>query len=160
MGFIGAGAIVRKGNLVTGLTTAATLWFVTMVGLCFGGGQLQLGFAGLFLGMAILWGLKYVEKHARTEQHATLIIITEHGGPADASLRSSFKLAGLHVSAFAVAYEKTVQRRRLIYQLKWRADPSKSEAPDLIAGLAGLPGVQSLDWNPQLIEAASEPGEA
>src|ERR1700744_3888230 len=40
MGFIGAGAIVRKGNLVLGVTTAATLWFTTMVGLCFGGGQL------------------------------------------------------------------------------------------------------------------------
>jgi putative Mg2+ transporter-C (MgtC) family protein len=29
MGFIGAGAIVRKDNFVHGLTTAATLWFVT-----------------------------------------------------------------------------------------------------------------------------------
>jgi putative Mg2+ transporter-C (MgtC) family protein len=32
MGFIGAGAIVRKGSLVRGLTTAATLWFVTVLG--------------------------------------------------------------------------------------------------------------------------------
>jgi hypothetical protein len=38
MGFIGAGAILRKGSLVRGLTTAATLWFVTVLGLCFGGG--------------------------------------------------------------------------------------------------------------------------
>jgi putative Mg2+ transporter-C (MgtC) family protein len=38
MGFIGAGAIVRKDSLVHGLTTAATLWFVTGLGLCFGGG--------------------------------------------------------------------------------------------------------------------------
>ena len=42
MGFIGAGAIVRKDSLVHGLTTAATLWFVTGLGLCFGGGQLAL----------------------------------------------------------------------------------------------------------------------
>jgi putative Mg2+ transporter-C (MgtC) family protein len=32
MGFIGAGAIVRKDNFVHGLTTAATLWFVTGLG--------------------------------------------------------------------------------------------------------------------------------
>jgi putative Mg2+ transporter-C (MgtC) family protein len=31
MGFIGAGAIVRQGSLVRGLTTAATLWFVTVL---------------------------------------------------------------------------------------------------------------------------------
>ena len=43
MGFIGAGAILRKDNLVLGVTTAATLWFTTMMGLCFGGGQLGFG---------------------------------------------------------------------------------------------------------------------
>src|SRR4051794_10544994 len=31
MGFIGAGAILRKDNLVLGVTTAATLWFVTVM---------------------------------------------------------------------------------------------------------------------------------
>ena len=41
MGFIGAGAILRKDSLVLGVTTAATLWFTTMMGLCFGGGQLD-----------------------------------------------------------------------------------------------------------------------
>jgi hypothetical protein len=38
MGFIGAGAIVKRGSLVHGLTTAATLWFATVLGLCFGDG--------------------------------------------------------------------------------------------------------------------------
>ena len=36
MGFIGAGAITRKGDVVRGVTTAATLWIVTVLGLCFG----------------------------------------------------------------------------------------------------------------------------
>ena len=40
VGFIGAGVIVRKNELVLGVTTAATLWFATVVGLCIGGGQL------------------------------------------------------------------------------------------------------------------------
>src|SRR5580704_14441663 len=29
MGFIGAGAILRRGEMVTGVTTAATLWLAT-----------------------------------------------------------------------------------------------------------------------------------
>jgi len=61
MGFIGAGAILRKDNLVLGVTTAATLWFTTMMGLCFGGGQLGLGIAALTLGLGTVWGLKYAE---------------------------------------------------------------------------------------------------
>ena len=46
MGFIGAGAIVRRQKLVVGVTTAATMWFLTVLGLCFGGGQTILGIAG------------------------------------------------------------------------------------------------------------------
>src|SRR5438876_12321638 len=38
MGFIGAAAVFRRHDLVIGVTTAATLWFVTVMGLCFGGG--------------------------------------------------------------------------------------------------------------------------
>ena len=46
VGFIGGGAILKRGETVHGLTTAATLWFVTVVGLCFGGGQNELGAMG------------------------------------------------------------------------------------------------------------------
>src|ERR1700742_4638563 len=59
MGFIGAGAIIRKESIVLGVTTAATLWFTTVMGLCFGGGQLALGSAALLLGIGTLWGLKF-----------------------------------------------------------------------------------------------------
>src|SRR6202451_3250500 len=57
MGFIGGGAILRRDGFVVGVTTAATLWFVTVVGLCFGGGQIGLGVAGTALGMMVLSGL-------------------------------------------------------------------------------------------------------
>jgi putative Mg2+ transporter-C (MgtC) family protein len=60
VGFIGAGAILRRGQLVVGLTTAATLWFTTVVGLCLGGGQLILGSVSTALGFAVLWGLRWM----------------------------------------------------------------------------------------------------
>jgi putative Mg2+ transporter-C (MgtC) family protein len=62
VGFIGAGAIFRQNDLVRGITTAATLWFVTVIGLCFGGGQIGLGIAGTAIGVAALWGLKEFEE--------------------------------------------------------------------------------------------------
>jgi uncharacterized membrane protein YhiD involved in acid resistance len=40
MGFLGAGTIIRHGNVVRGLTTAASLWAVAAIGLCVAiGGQ-------------------------------------------------------------------------------------------------------------------------
>ena len=61
VGFIGGGAILRKGELVRGVTTAATLWIVTVIGLCFGAGQLGLGIGGTALGFFTLCGLKWVD---------------------------------------------------------------------------------------------------
>src|SRR5215467_11149288 len=58
MGFIGAGAIVRRNNFVGGVTTAATLWLLTVLGLCFGGGQVLLGLTGTGIAAVILTFLK------------------------------------------------------------------------------------------------------
>ncbi|SDO40208.1 putative Mg2+ transporter-C (MgtC) family protein [Paenibacillus sp. yr247] len=38
IGFLGAGAIMRNGNVITGLTTAASIWIVAAIGLCLGAG--------------------------------------------------------------------------------------------------------------------------
>src|SRR5437762_240743 len=39
IGFLGAGTILRHANMIRGVTTAATLWFVTVLGLAFGSGE-------------------------------------------------------------------------------------------------------------------------
>jgi putative Mg2+ transporter-C (MgtC) family protein len=68
VGFIGGGAILRRGELVTGVTTAATLWVTTVIGLCLGGGQLALGIAATTLAVITLLILKRIERriHARS----------------------------------------------------------------------------------------------
>ena len=88
MGFIGAGAIVRRDNLVLGITTAATLWFVTVIGLCFGGGQLRLGLAALALGLAVLWGLKWLEQRTKRDRRAELTVVTTPDGPSEKDIRA------------------------------------------------------------------------
>ncbi|GHU49164.1 methyltransferase [Spirochaetia bacterium] len=52
IGFLGAGAIIRLGNNVRGLTTAASLWLVAAVGLAIG--------AGLYLGAIVAEALALV----------------------------------------------------------------------------------------------------
>jgi hypothetical protein len=80
IGFIGGGAILRRDGFILGVTTAATLWFVTVVGLCFGGGQIKLGIAAFALGMAVLEGLRWFDYRMKQEQHGTLSLTTESDG--------------------------------------------------------------------------------
>jgi putative Mg2+ transporter-C (MgtC) family protein len=61
VGFIGAGTIMRRGSPVTGITTAATLWIATILGLVFGGGQIALGVIGTAFAVLVLWTLRSVD---------------------------------------------------------------------------------------------------
>lgn len=55
VGFLGAGAIFRSGNDVTGLTTAATIWVAAALGvLCGGGNYLLAGSATLLTVLVLL----------------------------------------------------------------------------------------------------------
>jgi putative Mg2+ transporter-C (MgtC) family protein len=77
VGFIGSGTILKRGELVTGVTTAATLWVVTVIGLCLGGGQLILGAAATALVVFTLWLLKWVDVMIPREHRARLVLISD-----------------------------------------------------------------------------------
>ena len=74
VGFIGGGAIFRRGDLVTGVTTAATLWMVTIIGLCFGGGHIWLGITATALTLAVLLVLRTVDHLIPHENRGILVI--------------------------------------------------------------------------------------
>ncbi len=80
MGFIGGGAILRRGNMIQGVTTAATLWIVTVIGLCFGGGQLALGLATLVLAVIVVWGLKHLERRSALRAPRDALAQPDRGG--------------------------------------------------------------------------------
>jgi putative Mg2+ transporter-C (MgtC) family protein len=61
VGFLGAGAIIRSGGNVIGLTTAATIWLVASVGMAFGAGHFLLGSVVTVLATAVLFGLESFE---------------------------------------------------------------------------------------------------
>jgi putative Mg2+ transporter-C (MgtC) family protein len=150
MGFIGAGAIVRKEGLVLGLTTAAALWFVTVVGLCFGGGQLGLGLAALALGLVVLWGLKWIEKRWKQDRHATLTLtLADTGeGPTQDEIGARFKATGYQTDIWAVAYDERVHERQFSIRVRWRASPDDPQPPPFVHTLARQPGVLKLEWKP------------
>ena len=74
VGFIGGGTILKKGDLVTGVTTAATLWVMTVIGLCLGGGQLVLGVVTTVLVVITLWALKWIDLVIPREHRAKLTV--------------------------------------------------------------------------------------
>jgi len=146
MGFIGAGAIVRRGDVVQGVTTAATLWFVTVVGLCFGAGHLVVGSVTLLLGFLALWGLKWVEEQTLTQRTATITLITK--GEREEELLSGLTAHGYRIRTVEATYINRTQRRKLVYQIRWRGRTSAKPAADLVRELASRPGIERIIWKP------------
>ena len=55
IGFLGAGAILRDGLRVAGLTTAATIWLTAAIGMTMGSGEFLFGGMITLAAMLILW---------------------------------------------------------------------------------------------------------
>jgi len=144
VGFIGGGAILRRGDVVSGVTTAATLWFVTVVGLCFGGGQIVLGAITTALGAIVLWGLDWADLRMRAQFHARLTVTLGQDGPAEAAIRRQLSDAGLVIRSIAVAIE--AQRRNYVYELAESRTAGETGVPAVVETLARLPGVAAVAW--------------
>ncbi|HEX3820140.1 MAG TPA: MgtC/SapB family protein [Candidatus Sulfotelmatobacter sp.] len=146
MGFIGGGAILRRDNMVLGVTTAATLWFVTVIGLCFGGGQIALGVAGLGLGVLVLSGLRWFDHHMSQEQHGILSLTTKDEQPTEDEIRAEARAAGYKIRVLSVAFFEGRSERAIEFNLEWRAELQKVEVPDFVRKLSGDPRVAGVRW--------------
>lgn len=70
VGFLGAGAILKEGASIRGLTTAASLWTVAAVGMAAGAGAWGVAAATTVLVIVSLWPLRVAtERFVGREQH-------------------------------------------------------------------------------------------
>lgn len=82
VGFIGGGAILRRGNEVAGVTTAASIWIMTVVGLCFGGGLIWLGCVATAITFIIVAPAKSLDRRIRREFDARITVRVTDGADA------------------------------------------------------------------------------
>ena len=74
IGFLGAGAIIKDGHTVRGLTTAACLWVAAGIGMAVGVGLYLPALFVTVLALFNLLFLKRAERFFRSDQYRTLIV--------------------------------------------------------------------------------------
>ena len=80
IGLLGAGSILARGEIVKGLTTAASIWTVAAIGLAVGGGLYFAAGASTVVILIILAGIKPFEEAYRSRnQSCQLKIAVDHG---------------------------------------------------------------------------------
>src|SRR6185312_9763426 len=101
IGFLGAGAILARGEIIKGLTTAASIWTVAAIGLAVGGGLYLAGVASTILILIILAGVKPLEEAYRARnQTVQFKITTDRGALTPEELRQTLSLRVSQIKRF------------------------------------------------------------
>jgi putative Mg2+ transporter-C (MgtC) family protein len=121
VGFIGGGTILKRGDLVTGVTTAATLWVMTVIGLCLGGGQLILGIAVTALSGATLFCFAWADRRIPRRQRALIVIKAASARDAAAQLESIAEPIGFAVHLSKQTKANAAAQPQLWFEVNWKS---------------------------------------
>ena len=110
IGFLGAGVIVKEGFSVRGLTTAASIWVASAIGVVLGGGSYWIGFAAAIVTLVALTILRGVEDRLPSQTFVNFVVGFDRAKPMDeARLREIIRQCGFHVSDVAYRLDAATQ---------------------------------------------------
>jgi putative Mg2+ transporter-C (MgtC) family protein len=136
VGFLGAGAIIREGISVRGLTTAGSLWVVAAIGMAAGAGFFWPAVVGTALTVLALGPLRWVAyqtlERIRPEE-GRVVVELELGGNVASLLAEVGEVRSLDV-------EDERDRRIVTVEVERRVDEQ------LVSRLSDLPSVRAVRW--------------
>ena len=143
IGFLGAGAIIRQGLSVRGLTTAATLWVVAAVGMAAGAGYYSVAVITTGIVLIALYPLRIIAYRMlirfRPEDGRLLVEIP--AGQPPGQLIDELERIGARIESLEVSQEG--DRRRLELDV---ALPRETRAAGVVARIAELENVAEVRW--------------
>ncbi|MGI6357511.1 MAG: MgtC/SapB family protein [Bacillota bacterium] len=147
IGFLGAGTILKDGNTIRGLTTAASLWVVSGIGLAAG--------AGFYAGAVITTILVYVSLSAlgllqrrlfsRSQYHSLMVLAADRPGQlgAIASFMGRHNVSILNVQVHRE--ESDDGHAQVLLQVKLPAELALNQLVSELTELNGVAEVSSRD---------------
>jgi putative Mg2+ transporter-C (MgtC) family protein len=144
IGFLGAGAIIRQGLSVRGLTTAATLWVVAAIGMAAGAGYYSAAFITTAVVILSLWPLRIVAYRllSRFQAEEGRLLVELHAGASPGAVIDEVEAAGARIETIEVSQEG--DRRRIELDLEL---PKDRRTPAVIARIADVEDVVEVRWS-------------
>jgi putative Mg2+ transporter-C (MgtC) family protein len=143
IGFLGAGAIIRQGLSVRGLTTAAGLWVVAAIGMAVGAGYYSAAVIATGVVLVGLGPLRWVEGGAlaRWRRGGRVLEVDILREQELAPLLQTLEARRARVNR--VEFEDEENRRQVRIELDLPLGPASSE---IVSELSGREGVTAVRW--------------
>ena len=146
IGFLGAGAIIRSGASVRGLTTAASLWACAAIGLAAGAAYYSVAFVGTAIIVFSLWPLRRLVRGFSGGGDRQLRVRVEVSA-ADSIAGISERVAATGAELTSVETRSVGEGRQEVWmQLRFRGGTASAR---LVERVAGVPGVVSVSITEQ-----------
>ncbi len=151
IGFLGAGAIMRNGSMISGLTTAASIWVVAAIGLCIGAGFMYVAFLATVLVVIILFVLNKVESvmmRGWRKRDLKLQLIDRPGALANVTAlfaRYDVQISNMSMKSDSRMHEegKQVPTMDIHFQIKTKKPKYFSIVMDLLVANKDVIGIDS-----------------
>jgi putative Mg2+ transporter-C (MgtC) family protein len=144
IGFLGAGAILRTGITVQGLTTAAGLWLVAAIGLSAGAGMYVVSVAATIIGVTALTVLRRFERKDDHLLRRKISLILGEGAQPLSLILTALARDGAVVSA--AEYEKQIDENRTA--VTFQASFPATASDRIVELLETQPGVRRVRVEP------------
>lgn len=142
IGFLGAGAIIRFGTNIKGLTTATSLWTVAIVGLAIGAGHyLSAGYATVLL----LFALTILDKWEKR----VVVHTSTHTVTVRAMYQPEFidnirnELAAMNAEIKSLTFTKHVETNEIVVKILTKIRGRSAETL-LIKKISAIPGCKDI----------------
>lgn len=118
IGFLGAGAIIRQGLSVRGLTTAASLWVVAAIGMASGAGYYSAAVITTVVVLVSLWPLRIVAHRMFERIRPGELRLEVELRPSESPSVLLDALEAQHVSVRSFELEDARDRRRVVLDVR------------------------------------------
>jgi putative Mg2+ transporter-C (MgtC) family protein len=128
IGFLGAGAIIKEGLTVRGLTTAASIWITAAIGVLAGIGFYFPLVVSVILTLGVLSVFRWVESAMPTQAYFQFDVrLARDGGLDEDSLRELLAQHGFSIANFSHRYdgEGGIKRHGMVMRTKDRKAVSR-----------------------------------
>ncbi|MFW6324226.1 MAG: MgtC/SapB family protein [Desulfovibrionales bacterium] len=144
MGFLGAGAIIKGGGTVRGLTTAASLWLVTGIGLAVGAGFVWPAVLTTLVSLFVLYYFRRLLRPLFTHEMHTVLVLTCRGDPERMEeFRSILDQYKLEVES--ADFTQVVNQNRVVLTIRIQSKSDLDRA-GIMRAIREKGGVEKINW--------------
>ena len=146
IGFLGAGAIIRIGDIVRGLTTAACVWFTAALGIVIGSGHFFLAIIVTVIALIVLLIFDRIGHLIPVIVYYTIKISLKRKKREHVftHINRIFKENSIRVLDQTYGMNRQSDEMEIIYQIRIKQNTKKNL--DVVMNLGGLEGVTDVHW--------------